>query len=296
MRLMFLLATLFVCYATCPYVLADDKQQSKHSFGTSFTGKLDPPDSPTYIASRETVKTYELPGGDSRSHFALQFGQQVKALGIVHGSRLEADAAGRDPIDWVEVETDDQNVGFVLSTDVLSPNQFRVKREMDENKKVLSGYFDRAQNASGALAKYSGVYSSVCSAGRDLKRETLSMFSILLAGRELFWTEGDTLYRLMVMSPTIRAYTIAAADPVSFPKEAGEEWGGGTKISMFRLTPVSADTKTEYLGFYGNKIYYLKDGKNYGKLARCESSRSERYNMFEIYLPRAIEEYPRHSK
>ena len=144
--------------------------------------------------------------------------------------------------------------------------------EIDEKKRNsqrgieegIRDLFQRAKNASGALARYSGVYSpSTCVEFEATRRLIYSFLHVI-------WVENNNLFFVSISRPE----GDITPKPMSKQKSISLDGGVGS-IDLYR---VEMSDDTYLIGFKNNKMWYrTKNDTKFASYTKCGSAHDENY-------------------
>jgi uncharacterized caspase-like protein len=245
------------------------RQGSDGKARTAYTGELVPPNVTEYIAFRSAVLAREGPAGKYAGTFTLRQGQKVRVLGSVYN--VDNDDSDADFPVWLKFATVDGHEGFVRETDLMNLNEFKDHLEDLAANKRIDSYLHRMRNATGPLARVTGIYGSKCSIldlGSRRDQTTFTSVLFVLQGLHLVWSEGDILYYQNVDRKSERpsAFKFTRNRTVSL-KRLGP-------VQLYALTPLEGGDSKQY-GFTGKHMVVHDKGDSFHVFDHCGSADSD---------------------
>jgi hypothetical protein len=173
---------------------------------------------------------------------------------------------------WIKVATADGNEGFAIAHDLLTPSQFEKRKKLLAQKEDLSKVFERAKKSWGPLGQTAGVWTF----GKHCIQAIVpSALSLALYSRWIWWTEGNTQYRVNMLFPDKKyAWHFTRKNTVNLNRSG--------RVRLYRFTsPESKDV--DLMGFKGDEAFFHKTGTTYGIASRCGTIAGQEYESMNLW-------------
>jgi hypothetical protein len=250
--------------ATVPHSDAKTPQTS-----SSYSGQMSAPESATYFTFKDSALSREGPGAEFASRFSLRDGEQVRGIGQIGDSKIDAFDYAKTT--WVKIAATNGNEGFVLREDLLTPKEFEERKKLLEKKEKLEARFDQAARSSGIFSHNAGVWmpgTKCIEPVGDMKLNLGMAFNF----RFVSWSEGNTWIMVGVANPDSETrYTVQPYKKISLDKT-------GT-LQFYTLT---SPKETLHVGFTDSQFWYETSNGKFSAYTRCGPLASERYHVLEL--------------